>query len=249
MPGKRIRNWRLILVAILGSAIAISAALYGVWQLSRSRDFQLFGRIVSHIETPEKVVALTFDDGPTPAYTQGLLTLLKEEDVVATFFLIGADVDAHPAETRAIIAAGHEIGNHTYTHPDMTLATEDFAASEVTRTDAAIRRAGYTGDIHVRPPHGKKLIGLPLHLAKHDRPTITWDVEPESYPDIAADPGKIAAHVLEKTRPGSIIILHVMYASREPSRLALPAIIDGLKARGFRFVTVSDLLGMDATQR
>lgn len=240
-----ISKWRLILLATLAVIITLGATAYGVWSLSRSRDFQVFGKIVPRIETTEKVVALTFDDGPTPAYTQATLNLLSEKDVVATFFLMGADVDAHPYETRAIIAAEHEIGNHTYTHPDMTFASEEQAADEISRTDEAIRRAGYTGEIHVRPPFGKKLIGLPLHLAKHDRATITWDVEPESYSDIASDPAKIAAHVIKTTRPGSIIILHVMYDSREPSRQALPAIIDGLKARGFRFTTVSGLLALD----
>jgi peptidoglycan/xylan/chitin deacetylase (PgdA/CDA1 family) len=249
MISGRLSKWRLIAMVTLAAAMMMAAASYGVWSLSRSRDFQLFGKIIPRIETAEKVVALTFDDGPTPAYTQATLDLLREKEIVATFFLMGVDVDAHPAETRAIIAAGHEIGNHTYSHPDMTFATEEQAADEIGRTDDAIRRAGYTGEIHVRPPFGKKLIGLPLHLAKHDRTTITWDVEPESYPEIAADPAKIAAHVIETARPGSIIILHVMYDSREPSRQALPAIIDGLKARGFRFATVSDLIALEAPQQ
>jgi peptidoglycan/xylan/chitin deacetylase (PgdA/CDA1 family) len=242
-------KWRLILIVTLAVMLTLGAITYGVWTLSRSRDFQLFGTIIPRIETAEKVIALTFDDGPTPAYTQATLDVLREKGVVATFFLMGVDVDAHPDETRAIIEAGHEIGNHTYTHPDMTFASEDQAADEITRTDDAIRRAGYDGPIHVRPPFGKKLIGLPLHLAKHDRPTITWNVEPESYGDIASDPAKIAAHVLKTTRPGSIIILHVMYDSREPSRQALPAIIDGLKGRGYRFATVSELLALDTAQR
>jgi peptidoglycan/xylan/chitin deacetylase (PgdA/CDA1 family) len=249
MISRRLSKWRLIAMVTLAAAMMMTAASYGVWSLSRSRDFQLFGKIIPRIETAEKVVALTFDDGPTPAYTQATLDLLREKEVVATFFLMGVDVDAHPIETRAIIAAGHEIGNHTYSHPDMTFASEEQAADEIGRADDAIRRAGYTGEIHVRPPFGKKLIGLPLHLAKHDRATITWDVEPESYPEIAADPAKIAAHVIETARPGSIIILHVMYDSREPSRQALPAIIDGLKARGFRFATVSGLLALEAPQQ
>ncbi len=243
------RKWRTILAVTLAVIAAVLLTLYGLWQLSRSRDFQLFGEIVPRVETTEKVVALTFDDGPTPAYTQGVLDILQAKGVVATFFLMGVDVDKHPAETRAIIAAGHEVGNHTYTHPDMTLASEEMAADEIGRTDEAIRRAGYAGAIHVRPPFGKKLIGLPLYLAKHDRLTITWDVEPESYSDIASDPAKITAHVLEKVRPGSIIILHVMYDSREPSRQALPAIIDGLRTRGYRFATVSELLALGTAQR
>jgi peptidoglycan/xylan/chitin deacetylase (PgdA/CDA1 family) len=234
-------RWVAIVIALL---LSVFFALYGIWQLSRSRDFQLFGEIVPRVETSEKVAALTFDDGPTPEYTEGVLDVLRERGVKATFFLMGGDAEKHPDQVRALIAEGHELGNHTYTHPDMTLASVDKAKDEVERTDAALRIAGYSGEIHFRPPFGKKLIGLPLYLSDHDRKTITWDVEPESFKEIAADPKLITQHVLEKTRPGSIIILHVMYKARETSRQALPDVIDGLQARGFRFVTVSELLAI-----
>lgn len=238
---KTVIRWLAIIVALV---LAVFLALYGIWQLSKSRDFQLFGEIVSRVDTNEKVVALTFDDGPTPEYTDGVLDVLRERGVKATFFLMGADAEKNPDQAQAIIADGHELGNHTFTHPDMTLTSVDKARDEVERTDAALRSAGYSGEIHFRPPFGKKLIGLPLYLADHDRTTITWDVEPESYSDIAADPKLITAHVLQKARPGSIIILHVMYKARETSRQALPDVIDGLHERGFRFVTVSELLAM-----
>lgn len=241
IKAKTVVRWTAIVFAGL---LAVFLALYGIWQLSRSRDFQLFGEIVPRVETSEKVVALTFDDGPTPEYTDGVLDVLQERGVKATFFLMGVDAEKHPDQVRALIADGHELGNHTYTHPDMTLASVDKAKDEVERTDAALRSAGYSGEIHFRPPFGKKLIGLPLYLSDHDRKTITWDVEPESFKEIAADPKLITEHVLEKTRPGSIIILHVMYKARETSRQALPEVIDGLQARGFRFVTVSELLAM-----
>lgn len=234
-------------LAILAGVILIAGVLtIAVWTISRSRDFQLFGEIVNRVETAENVVALTFDDGPTPEYTHGVLDVLAAKGVLATFFLMGIDAERHVAETQAIIRAGHEIGNHTLSHDDMTWADEAEAAREIERTDAAIRAAGYQGDIHFRPPFGKKLFGLPLYLAKHDRTTVTWDVEPESFDDVAATADGITQHVLAETKPGSIIILHVMYKSRETSRQALPGIIDGLKARGFRFVTVSDLLKLRA---
>lgn len=239
--------WLRTILIVLATLIVVLGLLIGLWSISRSRDYQLFGKLVNRVETDEKVVALTFDDGPTSKFTHQILAVLHDKDVVATFFLIGNEAKANIAEVRAIAAAGHEIGNHTYTHPDMTLADESKAAEEVEKTDAAIRAAGYQGDILFRPPFGKKLFGLPLYLAKHDRTTITWDVEPESYDDIATDPQKITAHVLEKAGPGSIIILHVMYDSREASREALPHIIDGLKQRGFRFVTVSDLMKLRKT--
>jgi peptidoglycan-N-acetylglucosamine deacetylase len=246
MTGKRIRGWAIAIGAIV---LLVFAAIYGVWQLSRSRDFQMFGRIVPRVETAEKLVALTFDDGPTREFTPGVLALLKQKDVKATFFLIGQDVEKNLDQARAIVAGGHEVGNHTFTHSDMTMAGVEKARSEVEPTDAAIRKAGFTGEILFRPPFGKKLWGLPRYLSDTYRTTVTWDVEPESYEEVAADPARITAHVLEKTRPGSIVILHVMYRSRETSRQALPAIIDGLHAKGFRFVTVSELLAMETPAR
>lgn len=238
---KRFRWGRLVAVLTGVAVIALGLAI-AAWAVGRSRDFQLFGEIVNRVDTDEPVVALTFDDGPTPVYTAEVQKTLSDRGVKATFFLMGVDAERHMAETQAIVSAGHEIGNHTFNHDDMTWADEAKAADEIERTDAAIRAAGYGGEIHFRPPFGKKLFGLPLYLAKHDRTTVTWDVEPESFDDVAATADGITQHVLDNTKPGSIIILHVMYKSRETSRAALPAIIDGLKARGFRFVTVSELL-------
>ena len=105
-----------------------------------------------------------------------------------------------------------------------------------------IRQAGYQGTIHFRPPYGKKLILLPRYLAKNARKTITWDVEPESYPEIDADSNRIVQHVLANTRPGSIILLHVMYQSRAESRKSVRGIVSGLKREGFSFKTVSEML-------
>jgi peptidoglycan-N-acetylglucosamine deacetylase len=224
------------------TVLAVLIALFGIWQLSKSRSFQLFGTIVPRVETSQKVVALTFDDGPTTAYTPYVLSVLRQKGVKATFFLIGEAMEENMDQTKAIVADGHEVGNHTYHHFDMTLASEATASHEVEPTDALIRNAGYQGEILFREAGCKKLIGLPLYLSRHNRTTVTFDVEPESYADIAADPDRITAYVLKKTRPGSIILLHVMYKSRETTRQALPHIIDGLRERGFRFVTVSELI-------
>jgi chitin deacetylase len=143
---------------------------------------------------------------------------------------------------RKIVAAGHELGNHTYSHERMMLVTPSFVRQEIESTDRLIRDAGYQGEIFFRPPYGKKLFALPYYLSKTNRKTITWDVEPESYPEIDASADKIADHVLSKTRPGSIIILHVMYPNRVESMKAVKKIVEGLKAQGYSFKTMSELL-------
>jgi peptidoglycan-N-acetylglucosamine deacetylase len=102
--------------------------------------------------------------------------------------------------------------------------------------------AGYQGEILLRRPYGKKLFALPYYLSRNGRKSITWDVEPGSYPEVDASSGRIVEHVLTKTRPGSIIILHVMYPNRRESMAAVKTIVEGLKAQGYSFKTMSQLL-------
>ena len=227
---------------LLLSGLLLIGALYALWQISRSRTFQFFGEIIPRVNTSQKIVALTFDDGPTPEATSQILATLADENVHATFFVIGADLQQNLADAKRIVVAGHELGNHTYSHERMLLVTPSFVRQEVERTDKLIRDAGYQGEIHFRPPFCKKLFALPYYLSKTGRKTITWDVDPDSYPQIAADSNKIVEYVLSKTQPGSIIILHVMYPSRIESMKAVKKIIEGLKAQGYSFKTVSELL-------
>lgn len=222
------------------SLVVVLTAAVVLWNVSNSRTFQFFGELVDRVETTEKVVALTFDDGPDPAGAQRTLDVLAEKQVPGTFFVTGRELEKHPDLGRKIAEAGHEIGNHTYSHERMVLVSPGFVAEEIEKTDALIRATGYQGDIHFRPPNGKKLLALPRYLEEHDRKTITWDVEPDS----AGTPAKeqILTETLERTRPGSIILLHPMYAGRGQTREALGPLIDGLRERGYRFVTVSALL-------
>ena len=224
------------------TAAFIIVVLIALWQISRSRTFQFFGELVPRVNTSQKVVALTFDDGPTPEATGQILSVLEEEHVRATFFVTGADLEKNMAEGRRIVAAGHELGNHTYSHERMVLVTPSFVRREVERTDELIREAGYRGEIHFRPPYGKKLFALPYYLSRTGRKSVTWDVEPDSYPEVAADADRIAEHVLARARPGSIIILHVMYSSRGESLRAVKKIVTGLKTQGYSFRTVTELL-------
>ena len=224
------------------TAVVLLATLYGIWQLSSARSFQLFGGLIHRVNTNEKVIALTFDDGPSKRYTDQVLAILAAEQVTATFFVTGKETKQNLFQARQLLAAGHQLGNHSYSHPRMLLMSPAAVASEIEQTDAAIRSAGYQGDILFRPPYGKKLLVLPWYLAEHNRLTIMWDLEPETDPKLASDAQAMAAYVINNAKPGSIVLLHVMYQSRQASREALPVIIEGLKQKGYRFVTVSELL-------
>ena len=229
---------RIALIAV----VLILVVSVGLRQVSRSRTFQFFGEIIPRVDTSQKIVALTFDDGPTPQATDQILAILSEMNVRATFFVTGAELEQNLEQGKKLVAGSHELGNHSYSHVRMFFVTPSFVKQEIESTDKLIREAGYQGDIHFRPPYGKKLFTLPYYLWKHRRKSITWDVEPDSYPEIAADANKIVEHVLANVRPGSIIILHVMYPNRRESMKSVKMIVEGLRAEGYEFKTVSELL-------
>ncbi|MDT8861844.1 polysaccharide deacetylase family protein [Alkalihalobacillus sp. MEB130] len=226
------------------SSIAIILLIvvsYLVNELSQSREFQFFGGLVTSVETNEKVVSLTFDDGPG-VHTHEILDILKKHDVKGTFYLTGYEIEKYVDDAKKIVQEGHEIGNHSYSHQRMVFKSPSFIKEEVDKTDELIRQIGYEGEITFRPPFGKRLVFLPYYLSKQDRKTIYMNIEPDSYPEIAADANEIVNHVVEKIEPGSIILLHVMYESRRESLDSVEGIITSLKEEGYTFVTISELL-------
>lgn len=229
------------IIYILVFVCIVLLILYGIYVLSSSRTFQFYGDIIHRVETSHKVVALTFDDGPSPK-SDSVLAILKKHNVHATFFLTGNSMHHYFDETQRIVAAGHEIGNHSYSHVRLICKRYTTIAREIETTDSLIRQAGYRKEIHVRPPHAKKLLLLPYYLEQHNRKTILWDIEPESYDEIASNSDAIAQHVVERTRNGSIILLHPMYNWDNESVDAIEKIILELHKKGYTFVTISELL-------
>jgi peptidoglycan-N-acetylglucosamine deacetylase len=228
----------------VAAATTVSLLLvgYASFELSNARTIQVAGRIVPRMETSEPVIALTFDDGPLAGPTERVLEMLAEREARATFFLIGEAIARNPEQAKRIVEAGHEVGNHSYHHPRFLGLSLGRIAEEIDSTDGLIREAGHVGPIQFRSPYGKKYVALPLHLARTGRTNIFWDVAPDSDPAIAADSARIVRHVLENARPGSIVLMHVMTRHYAASLAAVPAILDGLRERGYRFVTVSELL-------
>lgn len=208
-----------------------------------ARDYQLFGPITSRVETQEKVIALTFDDGPTDK-TGSILSLLEDYEVKATFFLIGQDIEEHPEEAKKIVEAGHQIGNHTYSHKRMVLKSPSFIKNEIEKTDALIANIGYQETPVVRPPYVKKLIGFPYYLNKHQRETITWNLEPDTFFTKTED--KIN-YVKENIQPGSIILLHPMYDQTDNELQTIEGILQSLTDEGYTFVTIDDLFKFKAS--
>lgn len=220
----------IALVIMLGGMIIIP-----------QQGWTVFGPTIARVATSEKVVALTFDDGPTQPQTNQLLDILEDERIKATFYLIGAEMKRSPQATDAIIAAGHEIGNHSYSHSSLAFMGYNGEAQEIEKTDALIRQHGYAGPITIRPPYGHKFWELPLYAALHNRQIIMWDFALGNMPGISSS--DILNEAKKRTRPGSIIIMHPMYEHNKITLESVRPLVRELKASGYRFVTISELLG------
>lgn len=216
-------------------------AAVGLYLLMNARCYQLLGDLVCHGANDHKHIALTFDDAPSEHTSDAVLAVLAEKNVKATFFMIGENMARHPQAAQRIAAAGHELGNHSYSHRRFLLRSPAFIAREIEDTNALIRAAGYHGPIHFRPPYGKKLLGLPWYLARHHITTVMWDSEPARQQPPSAE--AITAAALAQAHNGAIILLHPFCPDAcRAEREALPHIIDGLRAQGYTLVTVNTLL-------
>ncbi|MBE4741146.1 MULTISPECIES: polysaccharide deacetylase family protein [Streptomyces] len=178
-------------------------------------------------------IALTFDDGPAAPETATLLTHLARYKARATFFTTGQNVAAHPDLVRAEARAGHEVGNHSWNHPDLTKLTPEQIASQLNRTSAAIEAATGKEPTLFRPPYGA--INSTVRSATRLSPVL-WDVDTEDwkYPDAA----KVAQTVIDKAQRDSVVLMHDIHPT---SVAAIPQILRTLTARGYHFVTVSHL--------
>ena len=235
---------------IYGSSAALAvgagawAAVYYATYAVRS---QLLGETVWRGVGTTNAVALTFDDGPSQD-TEAILDLLAERGLKATFFMIGRAVERLPRVARRVAAQGHEIGNHSYSHPIYLFRTSRETARQLELTQAVIGRATGMRPRFARPPCGVRTRAYFRAARRLGLRTVQWDAAGFDWKRIA--PREIAARVLEGARPGSIILLHDGDSTgREDRRrtvAALPLILDGLAARGLRVAPLAEVLG-DAT--
>lgn len=230
-------------IAIVVITIVVCTVGVALYSIANSESFQLAGVIVPRVNTDKKIVALTFDDGPNE-HTDEIIKVLYEEQVPATFYLVGNEIEKHGVEAEKIVNAGHEIGNHSYSHQRMVFKSPQFIEEEVKVTNTLIRSLGYEGEITFRPPYGKKLLALPLYLQRTKQRTVTWDVEPLKALGDDVSSQQITDYVLRVTKPGSIILIHPWYGQSNASRESISEIIQGLKQQGYTFVRVSDLLNI-----
>jgi peptidoglycan-N-acetylglucosamine deacetylase len=238
------RRWALAGVVLAVFALLAFSAL--------SPGAQVFGKVVAHGRPGEKVVALTFDDGPSP-YTAQVLDILARYQVKATFFLIGQNVERHPDLARRIVAEGHAVGNHTYSHPLWGAAeTPVHDMQELNAAETAIFRATGIAPNLFRPPHGWRSPWMVRIAHSLGYRVVTWNVAAGDWD--RPQPQVIAEHVLSRLRPGAIVLLHDgLETQADPAMqntvAALPLIIEGLQARGYRLVTVPELIQLTEDKR
>lgn len=201
-------------------------------------------RIFWRANTSQKIVALSFDDGPHERYTPALLQYLDDRKVPATFFMIGRQVRRHPEIAREVANGPHEIGNHTFTHPRLPLLENHQVTGELAETHEVIRDTTGQEPVLMRPPMGlftRRVVDLAENAGYR---TVVGDV----YPRDTHKPGtrKIVQRVLERVQPGSLIILHDGGNSpgvdRSQTVDGVREIVPTLQDRGYRFVTLSELI-------
>lgn len=187
--------------------------------------------------TGNKVIALTFDDGPGP-YTAHLLDVLDQYGAKATFFLIGSKVSSQANVVRSIHARGHQLGNHSWSHPELPKLPVNQIAGEIDRTNDAIKQATGVTPAILRPPYGA-VNGVVLEqLRLRGMSSILWSVDTRDWADRNSD--IVCSRAVAGARPGAIILMHDIH---QTSVNAVPCILSALKQQGYSFVTVQGLLG------
>ncbi len=215
--------------APLNPANSFSRDISGSKQISWSRG-----------SANQRYIALTFDDGPVAANTTRVLDMLKRRNIKATFYVIGERVQNNKSLTRRIVAEGHEVGNHTWTHGKLTTMSDTKVRWELDKTRDAIVAASGVKPRTMRPPYGAlSTRQRSMIFREYGYPTILWDVDPEDW----KKPGTsvIRNRILTGTKNGSIILLHDLHKT---SVDAVPSTIDALLRKGYKFVTVSQLIAL-----
>lgn len=229
--GKILQKFLLFTIALL---FAVSLLI----KITKFHNY--FG--INRADTEVKVVALTYDDGPYPPYTNQLLDILDRYQVKATFFEIGRNIEKHPEIVKLIVARGDELANHSYSHKDMMFKPQEFLLSEIEKTDKLLQELGVKQEtISFRPPWGRRFVVLSYLLSQMHKKLIMWDVDSHDY-EKTLTAEDIANRVIDNVRSGSIVVMHDGGGDRSKTVAATEMIVKDLQSKGYKFKTVSELL-------
>ena len=222
-----------ILINILCHTVQIGA------EDSSSKDADIFRKN----ENSSMKIALTFDDGPHPVQTPEILEILDKYDIKATFFTVGINAENYPNTLEMISKRGHEIGNHTFTHPQVSSLAPTTLKSEVEKCESTIFGLTDRKTKIFRPPEGMIDSDVKKVLGELDYKVILWDIDTRDWAH--TDPKVIAENVLSNISSGDIILMHDYIAYNSPTAKALDIFIPELLNRGYSFVVISELIGIN----
>lgn len=203
--------------------------------------------IVWNVKTKQKVVSLTFDDGPHPMFTKMILDILNKHHIKATFFIVGKKAQQQPDLIREMDKKGHEIANHTFKHPGMHNISSAQLESEIRQTDQLIFDLTGKHPSLFRPPDGvynKRILNV---VSKNKYRIIMYSVDPKDWSNTTSQ--KIIKTIVTKVKPGDIILLHDLGGNRSITVNSLEDIINKLNKEGYQFKTVSELIKMQNSQK
>ena len=184
-----------------------------------------------------KTIALTFDDGPGP-YTEKLLDILDKYDAKATFFLIGSKVSARANTLRRMQSRGHQLGNHSWSHPELNKVSAEQLASEIDQTNNAIKQAVGTKPNIIRPPYGAFNRAVLEQFRQRGMSAVVWSVDTRDWADRNSE--IVCSRAIAGARNGAVVLMHDIHPT---SVNAVPCILNSLKQQGYSFVTVQNLIG------
>ncbi|MGG0821313.1 polysaccharide deacetylase family protein [Paenibacillus turicensis] len=202
-------------------------------------------KLIEKIPTKHKVVAFTFDDGPDAQFTRQILNIFSKVNGKATFFMVGEQMDANEEIAREVYEAGHEIGNHTYSHPDLTTLSLEEATIELQRMDDRIRKLTGKSPSSFRPPFfqiNTSIAELATNAGYAMVSACNTGARDWEQPQPSVD--FMVTQTKEVTEAGSVFIFHDGYGDRTNTVEAVSILVEALHAEGYRFVTISELIGL-----
>ena len=236
-------------VAMIASICIAAVVLLTARVLSQSVEQYFFTsaklRPIYRVNTSQNCLALTFDIGWGEVSPGRVLDVLKEKGVACTFFLSGPWAAAHPATVQRIAAEGHEVATHAYWHDNLSQVSKERMVESLRRTREIIEGLVGREAKYLRPPNGDFNETVVQTALEEGYLTIIWSLDSLDWLNPGVD--YMVNRVLTRAQPGDIVLLHASDSARE-TYLALPTIIDGLRAKGFRLVTLTELFGMAGEQ-
>ena len=226
----------LIILSLLTVISSVSIASQSVIAANKCEE----DIVIYNYKNSENMIALTFDDGPHPRQTRQILDILDEYGIKATFFVVGINIDNYGEALDEIVARGHEIGNHTYTHKTVNNLDYDSLKKEIQDCEAKILEKTHIKTNLMRPPEGMIDTSVMEIARELDYKVILWDLDTRDWAHTSAQ--DISNHITSKIRSGDIILMHDYIGKNSPTAKALRLFIPKLLDMGYKFVVVSELI-------